>query len=112
MSLSSPRILNPPLSGWESRGSRLHTVHNWAPIDDLPVGPRETNWSAEVGLGESLRFLYSGTLAMKHNPGLLLRLAEQCDQWGGAEMIVISEGAGVAWLQQEAETGREEPAVP
>ncbi|MEO8164125.1 MAG: glycosyltransferase family 4 protein [Betaproteobacteria bacterium] len=82
--------------------TRLHTIHNWAPIDDLPVGPRETKWSAEVGLGSGLRFVYSGTLAMKHNPGLLLQLAKQCDQWGNAELIVISEGAGIEWLQEEA----------
>jgi glycosyltransferase involved in cell wall biosynthesis len=46
--------------------------------------------------------LYSGTLAMKHNPALLLDLAKLLDERGGAEMIVVSEGAAVEWLQREA----------
>src|SRR5262249_34707356 len=63
------------LIDWGINRQHIHTIHNWAPIESLPVRPRENDWSRQQRLSEGLRFLYSGTLAMKHNPALLLELA-------------------------------------
>src|SRR5262249_10218242 len=56
-------------------------------------------------LGEGLRFIYSGTLAMKHNPALLLALAKMLDAKSLGQLIVVSEGAGVEGLTRGAAAG-------
>ena len=86
---------------WHVDDSRVHVIHNWAPLESMPPRPRENDWSRAQSLGTGLRFIYAGTLAMKHNPALLLELARTLDQTGG-ELIVVSEGSGVEWLTTEA----------
>jgi glycosyltransferase involved in cell wall biosynthesis len=90
------------LMGWGIDVSRIHVIHNWAPLEEMPLRPRENDWSRAQGLGNGMRFIYSGTLAMKHNPALLLELARLLDRNGTGELVVISEGAGVEWLSQQA----------
>ena len=90
------------LIGWGIDPRRIHVIHNWAPLEDLPQRPRDSDWSRQHQLGNGLRFVYSGTLAMKHNPTLLLELARTLDQCGTAELLVVSEGPGVEWLAQNA----------
>lgn len=77
--------------------SRVATIENWAPLDELPALPRDNAWSREHGLDGRAVFLYSGTLGFKHDPGLLLELA----RWAGsreAVVVVVSEGPGADWL--------------
>jgi putative colanic acid biosynthesis glycosyltransferase WcaI len=90
------------LTGWGVDPSRIHVIHNWAPLEDMPVRPRDNAWSRAQMLDHGLRFLYSGTLAMKHNPALLLELARMLDRDSSGELIVVSEGAGVEWLAEQA----------
>jgi glycosyltransferase involved in cell wall biosynthesis len=87
---------------WGIDPSRIHVIHNWAPLDDMPMRPRENAWSKQKGISEGVRFVYSGTLAMKHNPALLLELARMLDRYDSGELIVVSEGPGVEWLAEEA----------
>ena len=87
---------------WGIPSDRIHVIHNWAPLEDLPVCPREHMWSRQQSLGSNLRFVYTGTLAMKHNPALLLELARTLDHNLSGELIVVSEGPGVDWLVQRA----------
>src|SRR5207302_1095074 len=79
----------------------------WAPLDELPVLPRDNAWAREHGILDKLVFLYSGTLGFKHDPSLLLELA----RWAGRRdglVVVVSEGSGADWL---AEHGRDEPGL-
>ena len=92
-------------SQWGVDPSRSHVIHNWAPLESMPVRPRENPWSQQHGLGNGLRFVYAGTLAMKHNPALLLELARLLDRDSLGELIVVSEGAGVEWLAHSASRG-------
>jgi glycosyltransferase involved in cell wall biosynthesis len=92
----------PVFERWGVEPAKIHVVHNWSPLDELPQRPRDNAWAREQQLRDGPRFLYSGTLAMKHNPALLLELATLFDERGTGEMIVISEGIGVEWLQREA----------
>jgi glycosyltransferase involved in cell wall biosynthesis len=87
------------LAGWGVDARRLSTIHNWAPLEDLPLQSRDNAWSARQGLGQKLRYLYSGTLSVRHNPQLLLDLAKRFETLGEAELIVISQGSGVDWLR-------------
>jgi glycosyltransferase involved in cell wall biosynthesis len=90
------------LTNWGIDPSRIHVIHNWAPLEDMPMRPRDNAWSNQKGLGNGVRFVYSGTLAMKHNPALLLELARMLDRDDTGELIVVSEGSGVEWLAEEA----------
>lgn len=95
----------PVFERWGVDSAKIHVAHNWSPLEELPQRPRDNAWAREQGLKDGPRFLYSGTLAMKHNPALLLELAKLFDERGTGEMIVISEGIGVEWLQREAAAG-------
>lgn len=90
------------LADWGIDRSRIHTIHNWAPLDGLPERPRDNDWSRSQGLTAGLRYIYTGTLAMKHNPALLLELARTLQKKSLGEMIVVSEGPGVEWLADQA----------
>ena len=97
----------PRLRRWGVDEARVSVIENWAPLDELPVLPRENAWSAEHGLDGKPVLLYSGTLGFKHDPSLLLELA----RWAGtrdALLVVVSEGPGADWL---AEHGVGEPAL-
>jgi glycosyltransferase involved in cell wall biosynthesis len=87
---------------WGIDGNRIHTIHNWAPLEDIPSRPRDNAWSQRHGMSDGVRFVYSGTLAMKHNPLLLLELARMLERDSSGELIVVSEGAGVEWLAEQA----------
>jgi len=73
---------------------------NWAPLDETPCLPKDNAWSRAQGLHDRPVFLYSGTLAMKHNPALLTALAAAVPT---AEVVVVSAGAGADWLRAEVE---------
>ncbi len=91
----------PLLRRWGVDEGRVAVIENWAPIDELPVLPRDNAWAGEHGLGDQAVFLYSGTLGFKHDPSLMLELA----RWAGrhdALVLVVSEGPGADWLAEHA----------
>jgi colanic acid biosynthesis glycosyl transferase WcaI len=97
----------PLLHRWGVDEKRVTVIENWAPLDELPVLPRENAWSREQGLDGRFVFLYSGTLGFKHDPSLLLELA----RWAGrneAVVVVVSAGLGLDWL---ARHGAGEPSL-
>jgi glycosyltransferase involved in cell wall biosynthesis len=75
-------------------------VPNWAPIDELPVRPRDNTWRERMGLGDAPVVLYSGTLGLKHDPSLLALIAGELEQSNpDARVVVVSEGKGRDWLE-------------
>ena len=97
----------PLLRNWRVDEARISVIENWAPLDELPVLPRDNEWAREQELDGRLVFLYSGTLGFKHDPSLLLELA----RWArGVEALVavVSAGPGSDWL---ASNGAGEPAL-
>ena len=73
-------------------------IENWAPVDELPARPRENEWARRHGLDGKPVLLYSGTLGLKHDPGLLHRLAEALPE---VAVVVASEGLGADWLPSD-----------
>ncbi len=88
----------PILRQWSVPEERLFTVENWAPLDALPVRPRANPWAEAHGLTGKTVFMYTGTLAMKHDPGLLLRLALHYRHAPQVRVVVVSQGPGADWL--------------
>jgi len=50
------------------RKDAVSVIENWAPIDELPLRPRQNEWSRAHGLDGKLCFLYAGTLGLKQTP--------------------------------------------
>ncbi len=92
---------SPKLVDWGVESGDIQVIHNWAPIEDLPVRPRNNPWSEEHGLAGVPVFLYTGTLGLKHNPALLWALARRLqEQHPDGRVVVASEGTGMDWLQE------------
>ncbi len=83
------------------RPARNYVIENWAPLDDVTPVPKGNEWSTRHGLSEKLVFLYSGTLGLKHKPELLYHLAAGLEHRNDAVVVVVSEGLGRAWLEQQ-----------
>lgn len=84
--------------------SNVSVIENWAPLSEMPVQPRNNEWGQANQVDAGLNYLYSGTLGMKHNPELLVQLAQAVGE--GGRMIVVSEGQSVNFLKDRvAETG-------
>ena len=92
---------SPLLEHWQISADKIHVIPNWAPLAELPVYPKHNDWSIKHGLQDKFVFLYSGTLGLKHNPDLLLRLAQSFQSRPEVVLVVVSEGIGAAWLQSK-----------
>ena len=91
----------PVLERWGVSPSRIHTIENWAVKEEIAPQPQANAWSREQGLGGKFVYLYSGTIGMKHNPGLLVDLAESLRAYQDVRIVVISEGVNADWIRTE-----------
>ena len=82
---------------------KTHVIHNWAPIDEVPLFPKSNPWSRENGLDRKFCFIYTGTLGMKHNPELVIKLALGFKHRDDVRIVVITEGLGADYLKSEIE---------
>jgi glycosyltransferase involved in cell wall biosynthesis len=89
----------PILERWGLPRARIDVVENWAPREDLPPQPRDNPWARAHGLADKLVSLYSGTIGLKHDPGLLLAAAERFRDRPDIRVVVVSEGIGADWLR-------------
>lgn len=83
----------------EVRTGASTVIHNWAPISDIPALERSNSWSREQDLEDGLRYIYTGTLGLKHNPQLIAALARALEEESGGCVIVVSEGPGADYLK-------------
>ena len=91
----------PLLRRWQVPEPKLFTIENWAPLEALPVRPKANAWAQAHGLAETQNLIYAGTLAMKHNPDLLLRAALRLRDRPDVRVVVLSQGPGADWLRQQ-----------
>jgi colanic acid biosynthesis glycosyl transferase WcaI len=90
----------PALTQWGVSRDKVHVIHNWAPLDELSQRPRGNDWARAHDLVGKRVVLYAGTLGIKHNPDLLLRLARRFRAEPDVEIVVVSEGIGADWLRE------------
>lgn len=76
----------------------IAVLPNWTPVEHFEVGIRSNDWAVEHGLDRRPVLLYSGTLATKHRPELLLELA---DALPDVDVVVVSSGEGADRLAAE-----------
>jgi glycosyltransferase involved in cell wall biosynthesis len=80
------------------RRRNISVIENWAPLAELPLRERDNEWSRRNGLTGKTCLLYAGTLGLKHNPDLLVRLARTFQDREDVRVVVISEGQGAQFL--------------
>jgi colanic acid biosynthesis glycosyl transferase WcaI len=86
------------MGDWGINESRFAVIENWAPLDEVPLVPRENSWSKLQGLGRKPVLLYSGTLGVKHRPDLLYLLAQELR--GLCRVVVLTDGFGREYLEK------------
>ncbi len=90
----------PVMDEWGIEKGKCHVIPNWAPIDELPAKSKTSEWSQKHDLADKFCLLYSGTLGLKHNPEMLLKLATHFQENQEVKIVVISEGPGRDWLEE------------
>lgn len=91
----------PLLVGQGVEDARIWTIENWAVLTGLAPQPKYNAWSRRQGLESRFVFLYSGTLGLKHNPALLSALAAHYSDDPEVAVVVVSQGKGRDWLEEE-----------
>ena len=86
----------PLLNDWQVDERHVSVIENWAPLDAVVPSPKNNPWAREHHLTDVPVFLYAGTIGLKHDPSLLLSLAEQLPE---VRVVVVSEGIGAEWLK-------------
>lgn len=81
---------------------RLEVIENWAPVAELPVRPKNNRWAKAHDLAERFCLLYCGTLGLKHDPDLLVGLAEHFRDDPRVVVVVVSEGTGADRLRERS----------
>lgn len=88
---------------WGISRDKVSVIPNWGAIDEIDVLPRDTAWAQEQNLRNGVRFVYSGTLALKHNPSLLSALSKQLSDQ--EQVVLVSAGMGSEMLDAEIAQG-------
>jgi colanic acid biosynthesis glycosyl transferase WcaI len=84
---------------WRLDEGKFHVLPNWAALEEIPLLRRDNPWARRHNLQDKFVFLYSGVLALKHNPALLLGLADHFAARPDVQVVVVSQGPGADYLQ-------------
>ncbi len=83
---------------------KVTVIPNWAPLDEIFPRDRKNDWAVEQELDDTLTLLYSGTLGLKHDPVLMVALADEVRRLGrDVRLVVVNEGPAVQVLRDEAD---------
>jgi len=83
---------------WGVSKDRIEVVPLWPPLHEIPVLPKQNDWSRQHGFENTINLIYAGTLGTKHNPETLVTLADRLRDRQDVRLIVISEGVGSDYL--------------
>jgi colanic acid biosynthesis glycosyl transferase WcaI len=80
--------------------SKITIIPNWSPIEEVPVCHKNNIWSQKYQISDKTVLLYAGTLGMKHNPQLLIDLAQRFRGKENIIIVVITEGLGASFIKE------------
>jgi colanic acid biosynthesis glycosyl transferase WcaI len=91
----------PTLRRWGVPHGRTTVIPNWGPVAEIVPRPRDNAWAARHDLQRRPVAMYTGTLGLKHDPRLLLEMAERLAvDLPEARVVVVSEGQGRGFLEE------------
>ena len=89
---------------WAINKKKISVIPNWGALNEINISSKSNAWSQKNNLEASIdRVIYSGTMALKHNPVLIENLAKENPS---IEVIVIGSGVGVDYLSKQ------KPSIP
>ena len=86
---------------WHIPRSKIAFIPNWGALNEIDQFPRNNKWAQDNQLKPGFRCLYNGTLALKHNPELLIELARNLENED--ELILVAAGVGVEIVENAIE---------
>jgi colanic acid biosynthesis glycosyl transferase WcaI len=92
----------PRLESWRIQRAKVSIIENWAPKNEINVVASDNPWRRAHGLSDKRVALYTGTIGLKHNPELLLAVAEAFRKETDVQVVVVSEGKYATYLKSEA----------
>jgi glycosyltransferase involved in cell wall biosynthesis len=95
------KSFNQVFEKWKISQKNIETIHNWAPLNEIDLYPKNNDWTIQQGLDSKFVILYSGTLGLKHNPLLILEAAKELQSDPRYLFLVVSEGLGAELLKKE-----------
>ena len=96
----------PIMRQWGVDEERCTVIRNWAPLESISPMGKDNAWTRAQALVDKKVVLYSGTLGLKHNPLLLVRLAEGLRSRKDTIVLVVSEGTGAEQVKVEVNKRR------
>ena len=91
--------------GWKVR-TPVSVIPVAAPLERVRPTTKSNAWSIKHGVDTTTNILYCGTLANKHNPELLLALADHFRDRPEVRVIVAAGGKSADWLQRQQDASR------
>lgn len=88
---------------WGVLENRISVIENWSSIEDMPLVNRSNSFSRRFNIEDTFNIVYSGTLGMKQDPELLVKIALAYRDLQKVRLVVVATGSGVAYLKQRAE---------
>ena len=95
------KSFNQVFEKWKISQKNIEIIHNWAPLNEINLYPKNNDWTIQQSLDSKFVILYSGTLGLKHNPLLILEAAKQLQSNPRYLFLVVSEGLGAEFLKKE-----------
>ena len=89
----------PALHRFGAQSNATEVIPNWGALPELPLRPKDTAWAKRHGLSDKFVFLYSGTLALKHDPEMLWALAERFEHDPKVAVVVVASGVNFEVLK-------------
>ena len=72
---------------------------NWGTLGRIGELPRDNPWRQRLGHGDAFVFLYTGTLARKHDPSLLLAVSSEFADDPSVRVVACCSGEGAEILR-------------
>jgi glycosyltransferase involved in cell wall biosynthesis len=88
-----------PLKQFGVAPTKVTVIPNWGALNSIPLRPKTNDWARRHGLEDKFVFLYSGTLALKHNPDRLWALAEAFRNDPDVAVVIAAAGVSVDALK-------------
>jgi len=88
------------LNNWKIDNNKISIIQNWGNLDQIKFNKsKDITFLKENNLDiNKFHILYSGTLALKHNPDLILKIANRNSS---IEIIVVGIGSGFQKLKND-----------
>ena len=77
----------------------VSVIRNWGALSVIRPEAKRNAWSEKHGLADKFVFMYTGTLALKHDPNLLLALCDGFKDDPAVQIVVAAAGVNADKLK-------------